>query len=73
MSSFITSSNTSQPVIFRDQDITDNQPPKSSYSIDKTLNVLIFLVSCVHDYTWSLVAHVDDAFTRIAGAKQVRH
>ena len=59
MSSFITSSNTSQPIILRDQDIPDNQPPKSSYSIDETLNVLILLVSYVHDYAWSLVAHVD--------------
>ena len=59
MSSFITSSNTSQPVIFRDQDIADNQPPKSSYSINETLNFLILLVSYAPDYTWSLVAHVD--------------
>ena len=59
MSSFITSSNTSQPVRLRDQDIADNQPPKSSYSINETLNFLILLVSYVHDYTWSLVAHVD--------------
>ena len=59
MSSFIARSNTSQPVIFRDQDIADNQPPKSSYSINETLNFLILLVSYVHDYTWSLVAHVD--------------
>ena len=59
MSSFITSSNTSQPVILRDQYIADNQPPKSIYSIDDTLNFFILLVSYVHDYTWSLVAHVD--------------
>ena len=58
MSSFITSSNTSQPVILRDQDVADNQPSKSSYSINETLNFLILLVSYVHDYTWSLVAHV---------------
>ena len=51
MSSFITSSNTSQHVILRDQDIADNQPPKSSYSINETLNFLILLVSYVHDYT----------------------
>ena len=57
MSSFITSSNTSQPVIFRDQDIADNQPPKSSYSINEAF--LILLVSYVHDYTWSFVAHID--------------
>ena len=59
MSSFITNSNTSQPVILRDQDISDNQPPKSISSINETLNFLILLLSYVHDYTWSLVAHVD--------------
>ena len=59
MSSFITSSNTCQPVILRDQDIADKQPPKSSYSINETSNFLILLVSYVHDYTLSLVADVD--------------
>ena len=59
MSSFIVSSNTSQPLILRDQDLADNQPAKSSYSLNETLNFLILLVSYVHDYTWSLVAHVD--------------
>ena len=59
MSSFIVSSNISQPLILRDQDLADNQPAKSSYSLNETLNVLILLVSYVHDYTWSLVAHVD--------------
>ena len=59
MSSFIVSSNTSQPLILRDQDLADNQPAKSSYSLNETLNFLILLVSYVHDYTWSLVTHVD--------------
>ena len=76
MSSFIVSSNTSQPLILRDQDLADNQPAKSSYSLNETLNFLILLVSYVHDYTWSLVAHVDgveDASRRIACSRQARH
>ena len=59
MSSFIVSSNTSQPLVLRNQDIADNQPSKSIYSLNETLNFLILLVSYVHDYTLSLVAHVD--------------
>ena len=59
MSSFIVSSNTSQPLILRDQDLADNQPAKSRYSLNETLNFLILLVSYVHDYTWPLVAHGD--------------
>ena len=53
MCSFIVSSNTSQPLILRDQDLADNPPAKSSYSLNETFNFLILLVS------WSLVAHVD--------------
>ena len=65
MNPFITSRNTSQPVILRDQDIADNQPPESSYSINETLNLLILLVSYVHDYTWSLVAHIDGVMMHV--------
>ena len=59
MSSFIVSSNTSQPLVLRNQDIADNQPSKIIYSLNETLNFLILLVLYVHDYTLSLVAHVD--------------
>ena len=59
MSSFIVSRNTSQPLILRDQDVGDKRAPERSYSSNETLNFLMLLVSYVHHYTWSLVAHVD--------------
>ena len=59
MSSFVVSRNTSQPLLLRDQDVGDNWTPERSYSSNETLNFLMLLVSYVHDYTWSLVAHVD--------------
>ena len=59
MISFIVSSNIAQPLVLRNQDMADNQPSKSIYSLNETLNSLILLVSYVHDYTLSLVAHVD--------------
>ena len=59
MSSFVVSRNSSQPLILRDQGAGDNWTPERSYSSNETLNFLMLLMSYVHDYTWSLVAHVD--------------